>query len=225
MRINNKIKKITCLIMASVFVCASLTACGSGSKESRLDGSNNVQNAIDEQIAKESSTEEATTEAPKALVEPTTEATEEKTTEAKKEEATPSEAASKPNEVYDKIDIDLTTMSSDMVYSTVYQMMYEPDDFVGKVVKMSGAYYPSWYDATQQYYHYVIIKDATACCQQGMEFVWGDGSHVYPDEYPAEQTEVEVVGVYELYKDNPDDQMEYCRLKDCTFEVINEAGK
>ena len=210
MRINNKIKKITCLIMASVFVCASLTACGSGAKESRLDGSNNVQNAIDEQIAKESSTEEAT---------------EEKTTEAKKEEATPSEAASKPNEVYDKIDIDLTTMSSDMVYSTVYQMMYEPDDFVGKVVKMSGAYYPSWYDATQQYYHYVIIKDATACCQQGMEFVWGDGSHVYPDEYPAEQTEVEVVGVYELYKDNPDDQMEYCRLKDCTFEVINEAGK
>ena len=40
MRINNKSKKIICLFMAAAFVCASVTACGSGSKESKLDGSN-----------------------------------------------------------------------------------------------------------------------------------------------------------------------------------------
>ena len=33
-----------------------------------------------------------------------------------------------------------------------------------------------------------------ACCAQGLEFVWGDGSHKYPDEYPAEDAEIEVQG-------------------------------
>ena len=40
-----------------------------------------------------------------------------------------------------------------------------------------------------------------ACCAQGLEFVWGDGSHKYPDEYPAEDTEIEVQGTFETYKE------------------------
>ena len=47
-------------------------------------------------------------------------------------------------------------------------------------------------DKTKKLEHYSIIKDALACCSQGLEFVWGDVSHVYPDEYPKDETEMQV---------------------------------
>ena len=67
---------------------------------------------------------------------------------------------------YDSADYDLTTMSGDMVYATVYQMMTNPDKYVGKVFKMDGTFYSSYYNSTDKYYHYCIIQDATACCAQ-----------------------------------------------------------
>lgn len=96
------------------------------------------------------------------------------------------------------IDLDLTAMSSTMVYAEVYNMMSNPDDYMGKVIKMSGPYYASYYDETGLYYHYVIIEDATACCQQGLEFVW-NGEHSYPADYPDEKTPIEVTGVFGKY--------------------------
>ena len=74
------------------------------------------------------------------------------------------------------------------------------------------------------HYYACIIQDATACCQQGLEFVWGDGSHVYPDEYPTENTEVEVVGTFETYKDNPDDEFDYCRLGNATMIILDSSS-
>ena len=96
------------------------------------------------------------------------------------------------------VDVDLTVLSSTMIYAEVYNMMTKPDDYMGKTIKMSGPYYASYYDQTDQYYHYVIIEDATACCQQGLEFVW-NGDHAYPDDYPKDQARIEVVGVFGRY--------------------------
>ena len=70
----------------------------------------------------------------------------------------------------------------------------------------------------KKYYHYCIIQDATACCAQGMEFVWGDGSHVYPDEYPAEDADVIVEGTFETYREEGDSNL-YCRLANATLET------
>ncbi len=116
------------------------------------------------------------------------------------------------------VDYDLTAMSSDMVYATVYQMMINPKTYIGKTFRMDGLYYATYYEPTAQYYHYCIIKDATACCAQGLEFVWDDGSHVYSDEYPKDNAEVVVEGTFETYREDGDDNL-YCRLKDATMEV------
>lgn len=116
------------------------------------------------------------------------------------------------------IDYDLTTMGSDMVYATVYQLMMSPDDYIGKTIRMEGSYSATWYEPTAKYYHYCIIQDAMACCAQGMEFVWDDGSHVYPDEYPQENAKIVVTGVFETYREEGDSNL-YCRLKDATMEV------
>lgn len=119
------------------------------------------------------------------------------------------------------VDYDLTSMGSDMVYVTVYQFMVNPEDYTGKTVRMKGTYYATWYEPAAQYYHYCIIQDATACCAQGMEFVWEDGSHSDPDEYPEENAEIVVTGTFEAYYDEVDSYL-YCRLKDAALEVVNQ---
>ena len=96
------------------------------------------------------------------------------------------------------VDVDLTAMSATMVYAEVFNIMTAPDDYIGKTIKMSGPYSASYYNQTDQYYHYVLIEDAASCCQQGIEFVW-NGEHAYPDEYPEVQSRIEVVGVFDSY--------------------------
>jgi hypothetical protein len=102
-------------------------------------------------------------------------------------------------------------------------MMANTPEFEGKVVRMEGSYYASYDEGTKQTYFFVIIKDAMACCQQGLEFIWGDGSHVYPDEYPSDGSEVIVTGTFESYKDNPDDVYSYVHLNNSTLEVVSEG--
>ena len=98
------------------------------------------------------------------------------------------------------IDVDLTVLSSTMVYAEVNHMLINPDNYMGKTIKMSGPYYSSYYDETGLYYHYVIIQDAAACCQQGLEFIW-NGEHSYPEDYPETQAKIEVTGVFGRYEE------------------------
>ncbi|SNU09841.1 hypothetical protein SAMN06297422_13120 [Lachnospiraceae bacterium] len=210
------------LLLLMIF---NLAACGSKTSESKLESKNNVQSAIDEQIAKETS-EDGEAKAPAAKVESeTTEADTEKKAELTTEKSTEASTEAKIEMASSSdADIDLTVMSSDMVYSTVYQLLADADSYVGKKVKISGPFYSAFFEDTNQQYFFVIIRDATACCQQGMEFIWDDGSHVYPDEYPPENAEVEVVGTFETYKDNPDDEFQYCRLKDASLVVLDSTS-
>ena len=77
----------------------------------------------------------------------------------------PSEA-SQANTSDVQIDVDLTQLSSTMVYAEVYNMMTSPETYIGKIVKMDGtfAYYHD--KTTDQYYFACLIQDATACCSQ-----------------------------------------------------------
>lgn len=108
----------------------------------------------------------------------------------------------------ENIDIDLTLLSSTMVYSEVYNMMTNPNDYIGKSIKMTGKYiaYTNQYES--KYYPAIIIADATACCSQGMEFVL-DGNPPYPEAYPTLETETTVVGIFDTYEENG---IIYCHL-------------
>ena len=112
------------------------------------------------------------------------------------------------------VDVDLSVMDSDMIYATVYQMMSDPEQYVGKTFRIEGKFYVTYDEMTKNQYYYCLIKDATECCAQGLEFVWGDGSHIYPDEYPTDGTEVIVDGTFELYMEN---DSRYCRLANADF--------
>ncbi len=84
---------------------------------------------------------------------------------------------------------------------------------------MKGLYTTAGSSKTDLTYHYVLIKDALACCQQGIEFQWDDGSHA-ADEYPELGSEVEVIGVFETYVEDEDPDYVYTRLKDASMTVV-----
>ncbi len=91
-------------------------------------------------------------------------------------------------------DIDLTRLSATMVYAQVFNMIVEPEKFEGKTVKMRGQFMVYPMDKNENVYA-VVISDATACCQQGLEFKW-QGEHAYPADYPPEGSEIEVTGTF-----------------------------
>jgi hypothetical protein len=127
------------------------------------------------------------------------------------------DTAEKTQEQLGDIDIDLTLLSDTMVYGEVFNMTNTPDEYLGKTVKASGLFSSTFYDVTNSYYHYVLIEDAAACCQQGLEFIW-DGDHIYPDDYPDIDTQIEVTGVFSSYEELG--QTYYYLLVD---EIITEA--
>ena len=95
-------------------------------------------------------------------------------------------------------EIDLTKMSSTMVYSYVFNMVNAPNDFIGQRIRIRGNYDEEYWDQTKLTYHYIVIADAAACCAQGLEFVLTD-----PDAaYPQVGEEFEISGVFGTYTEN-----------------------
>ena len=116
----------------------------------------------------------------------------------------------------DGIDVDITVLSSTMVYSVVYCMLMSPIEYKGLTVRINGSF--SYYhdEMTGNDYYACVIQDATACCSQGLEFRLQDADQrVYPDDYPEPGEEIVVTGVFDTYSENG---FTYCVLEDASFE-------
>ena len=114
------------------------------------------------------------------------------------------------------IDIDLTMLTPNLVYAQVFDMVNEPDKYVGKKVRAKGNFAYTTDPKTGGEYFAVYIADAAACCQQGMEFVLA-GEHKYPEDYPALDSTITVEGVFGTYMENG---WRYCQLKDAALEAV-----
>ena len=118
-----------------------------------------------------------------------------------------------------KIDVDLNNLNANVVYAQVFQMMTEPNKFIGKRIRMSGQF--NVYAAQEgnpsgvTEYYAIIIADAQACCQQGIEFVWP--GHTYPEGFPEVKSNASVTGIFEVYEENG---KKYCRLVADTVEPL-----
>lgn len=231
------LKRFIVLISVLGMVLA-VTGCSGNSQTagSRLNTENAVDKVLNQKTNSETPEEESkseTTTETRSIKEMETTAETENTTDI--EPASATEATSEPTygQVMngdssviaqyksEGVDVDLTLMGSDLVYATVYQMMSKPEEYEGKTIKIEGKYYASYYPITDKYYNYCLIADALACCSQGLEFELGGGA-VYPDDYPADQSEVIVTGVFETYTEEAGQTFYYCRLKDAKYELVSE---
>ena len=114
-----------------------------------------------------------------------------------------------------RIDVDLASMSSTMVYSEVFSMMEHPQDYVGKIVRMRGLFAYNRNEELGAEYYFCVIQDATACCAQGIEFILA-GDPAYPDAYPSLWSEFTVTGVFEDYREGDNT---YYHLRDAVLEA------
>ncbi len=114
--------------------------------------------------------------------------------------------------------VDLTALSSTMVYAEVFAMMSSPEDYVGKTVKMQGIFSKGQLYAAGSLndggtVFACVIQDATACCAQGIPFELA-GDHTYPQDYPELGDAITVVGTFEIHQQ---EGMQFCRLRDAEF--------
>ena len=150
-------KQLFCLLLAACMT-VSLCACGKGREK---DAGNDTL----------SSNEEASASA-ESIPTP-------------KEQETPGK--SKPSQPYaGKVDVDLTVLSSTMVYSEVYNMLYfYPEDYYGKTVKMAG-----------QFNVYQWVDESGVVADMPVAYL------AYPDDYPELGTEITVIGEFQSYEEN-----------------------
>lgn len=101
----------------------------------------------------------------------------------------------------ERVDIDLTALSSTMTYSEVFNILQNPAAYRGKTIKLRGTHIVCHDPAKDEYHHACIIRDATACCMQGMEFEAAD------EIYPLPEEEITLIGRFDTYTiqkiDNP----------------------
>lgn len=90
--------------------------------------------------------------------------------------------------------IDLTFMNSNAIYSEIYNMTLNPEDYVGRTVKVKG-FFAIGEDENGNTIFGCIVPDALACCQQGLGFELAE-ARVYPDEFPAPGTEIILEGTF-----------------------------
>lgn len=112
------------------------------------------------------------------------------------------------------IDVDLTKLSSTMVYSEVYNMMIYPDQYVGKTIKMQGQYNEYYDEETDKTYYACVIADATACCQQGLEFEVVNENDVAS---LSNNDNIEVVGTFGIYNEG---KLQYFHLTDASVKGL-----
>ncbi len=114
------------------------------------------------------------------------------------------------------VDIDLTQMSSTLVYAQVYDLLVNTDAYVGQTIRMSGTYNSFDYELTGESLHFVVIADATACCAQGLEFYLPEDA-----EYANNGDEVEVVGtITKLQEVRGDEVYDYLSVEGKTITTV-----
>ena len=113
-----------------------------------------------------------------------------------------------------KFDIDLTRMSGTMVYGQVYQMVMYPKKYVGKHIRMKGAFSSYYDEETETRFYGCVIADALACCSQGLAFELAKPRQ-YPKEFPAEGATIVITGDFDFVKE--EDGVGYPVIRNATL--------
>lgn len=179
------------VILGGSLLAVVLSACGNGETAvSRTDpnNANSVEAVLQQQMAAE--------EAPQ----PTVEIVVENPAEDVIPDDLGAEAWEMTGEPDASVDVDLTVLNSNMVYAEVYNMMTQPQEYIGKSIKMRGSFGEFQDETTNQVYYSCIIQDATACCAQGIEFI-PENMDAFVQAGYVTGDEIVLEGVYEIYEE------------------------
>ena len=101
-----------------------------------------------------------------------------------------------------------------------FDMAVEPERFYGKVIKMRGQFFSDVEPDTKTRFYSCILYDATACCQAGIDFQMS-GNKIYPDDFPAEGSTIEIVGTFKDFSDLLNDGRDYSGILCDSITVLD----
>ncbi len=198
-------------VLSAVFILA-LTGCGGSN--GHISGQNSVEDVLKQNMAIEDGLEASTEPTTLEITEPPTETAAETLSEEPSTMPTTAveqiAATSAPVEETPETDgdiVDLTALNGDMVYAVVFEMMTDPQKYMGKTIKMSGTASRYTDVNTGADYYACIITDAQACCAQGIEYKLPEG-----ETYPEYGSNITVTGVFGSYTEDGNE-----------FYVLNDA--
>lgn len=200
-------RKISGLLMVMIL---ALGMCGCSKESTRTTDNGKVPKTVDDVLANQ--TEEADIKDSQSvdLESEGTQAPESQDADTQQSDVLSEDVEEVPSDLSSgDVDVDLTELSSTLVYSEVYNMMCTPEQYLGKKIRMKGTTAVYHDDVDNNDYYACVIKDATACCAQGIEFQLTGG------DYPTADSEITVCGIFSSYKIEED---VYYTLKDAVIE-------
>lgn len=106
-----------------------------------------------------------------------------------------------------KVDIDLTGFSTNMLYAEVYNIEMSPEAYKGKIIKLTGEFarFPKDIDengnpTSDEEIFVCIISDAMACCATGIEFIPEKESSFWTN-YPEDGSKITITGLCDIFLD------------------------
>ena len=111
-----------------------------------------------------------------------------------------------------EVDVDLTKMSATMVYAEIFNLIIDADSYAGKKIRMKGFFNVLKNPNDNSTSFAVFIPDATACCQQGVEFKFDFGT-----DFPQQNDEIIVTGTYKVVYDENDIMRTFLQAEDVIF--------
>ncbi len=97
----------------------------------------------------------------------------------------------------DDVQIDLSMFSATVKYAELYNILFSPEEYEGMIMRLDGIYLYDEDVENNKRYHFVVVLDQAACCQQGMEFKLDPGL-----SYPKQGTKVEIKGEFRFYEED-----------------------
>ena len=121
----------------------------------------------------------------------------------------------KPSSPSDTVlpETDLTKMNANMIYAYLDSVFLAPEEYVGNRFRISGIYDESTWGEPETTFHYLLVADAMACCQLGLEFVLTDLNA----PYPRSGDQIEICGMLTLYEE---EYVEFLRIEADELKII-----
>ena len=96
--------------------------------------------------------------------------------------------------------MDFTKMSDTMIAAEMSNMRSRPNDYVGKIIKLSGEYNARFISELDGYAHFIVYYEGDACCPpEEIEFRLSD-ENAFSDDFLEDGVMIELEGVFESYR-------------------------
>ena len=151
-----KMKKMISILLTAIAI-VMITSCGkNGNTNARdMNTQTNVQSVLEQGMTAQSNTNESVNAV--IAVDKINDEQADTNDETADEQVDTGNEAADEQDGTDGVDVDLTVLSSTMIYSEVYNMMYYPENYIGKTVKMEGQFAFYLDESTAKYYFACII--------------------------------------------------------------------